>query len=278
MTGQLDWLLRCCTRDAQDGRMGGEIQSDSYDITFTPRVGFNRDFDMTSTMNPVITPRQRHLRDQLELPWLQHYPSTPGNSLEEPEEPRRERLLEMYREFVLEMFAGTYLTQLTSSRTYSDIHCQLMEDLETLKLDQCNGRIIEFPLTSVSKVYRIVKTEGDFCSPAQAKPSPSCNVEHIVVVEFMRRKLAFVFNDLVASQRFLLCMELIIRHAHQARRSPGQAGGGLGVRGVGKAVERRASAPAGSCEPNVSVPVGRVSPSMSRISPAMSRLSPGNSR
>merc|ERR1712151_567332 len=119
----------------------------------------------------------------------------------------------MYQDFVLELHTGTYLTQLTSSRDYSDIHCQLMEDLQTLKLDQSSGRIIEFPLSGVSKVYRIVRDDERWYKVANTMPTaPS---EHIVVVEFMRRKLAFVFDEALRAQRFLTCMELLIRRAQQ---------------------------------------------------------------
>mmetsp|Transcript_74603 Transcript_74603/g.207357 ORF Transcript_74603/g.207357 Transcript_74603/m.207357 type:complete len:405 (+) Transcript_74603:48-1262(+) len=229
---QLDWLFRCCTRDDnRDGRASNEIQvlscetdepdapvrhrralakADSYDITFQN----SRPVDPTM----LFTPRQRDLRDRLELPFLQKYPNPPGCSLDEAEEPKREKLLHMYQEFVLEMHAGTYLTQLTSTRDYSNIHCQLMEDLKTLKLDQCNGRIIEFPLTGVSKVYRIVKSDDRLYSSISFPATAVGPVEHIIVVEFMRRKLAFVFPELHESQRFLLCMELLIRRAQQTSR------------------------------------------------------------
>mmetsp|Transcript_54435 Transcript_54435/g.124861 ORF Transcript_54435/g.124861 Transcript_54435/m.124861 type:complete len:146 (-) Transcript_54435:122-559(-) len=115
-----------------------------------------------------------------------------------------------------------YLTQLTSTREYADIHCQLMDDLQTLKLDQSNGRIIEFPLTGVSKVYRIVKNDQKWynANSVPVPPLPLSNAEFIVVVEFMRRKLAFVFKEMVASQRFLLCMELLIRRAQQIVSGP----------------------------------------------------------
>ena len=45
------------------------------------------------------------------------------------------------------------------------IYSQPVEDFFTLKLDQSNGHIIEFPLTGVTKVYRITKKDeavGDF--------------------------------------------------------------------------------------------------------------------
>merc|ERR1712190_217683 len=89
----------------------------------------------------------------------------------------------------------------------------------TMKLDQNNGRIIEFPLTNVSKVYRIVKTDDKWYADGTPMPEAanSANNEQIVVVEFMRRKLAFVFKDMQVSQRFLICMELLIRRAQQKR-------------------------------------------------------------
>jgi len=186
-------------------------QTDSFDITFTPRSFSN--YSNRSTPMRSMTPRQKDLRDHLELPLLHTYPLPPICSPDEPEEERKKKLLEMYQEFALDLHTGMYLTQLTSSRDYSDIHCQLMEDLQTLKLDQSNGRIVEFPLTGVSKVYRIVKNDEKWYSAASG--ATGINTEHIVVVEFMRRKLAFVFKELQVAQRFLLCMELLIRRAQQ---------------------------------------------------------------
>jgi hypothetical protein len=143
---------------------------------------------------------------------LHTYPVPPGSSSSpsEPEEERKRKLLQMFQEFALDMHKGMYMTQLTSNRDYSDIHCQLMDDMQTLQLDQSNGRIIEFPLTGVSKVYRIVKSDDKWYSAGSQLIG-----EHIVVVEFMRRKLAFVFKELNASQRFLMGMELLIRRAQQ---------------------------------------------------------------
>merc|ERR1719215_2527521 len=118
-----------------------------------------------------ITPRQRDLKDQLQLPRLQWYPVPPNCAPEDTEEERKRKLLHMYQEVALDLHTGMYLTQLTADRDYSDIHCQLMEDMTTLKLDQSNGRIIEFPLTNVSKVYRIVKNEDRFYTPGTPVPT-----------------------------------------------------------------------------------------------------------
>mmetsp|Transcript_12789 Transcript_12789/g.38026 ORF Transcript_12789/g.38026 Transcript_12789/m.38026 type:complete len:293 (-) Transcript_12789:131-1009(-) len=232
-TPRFDWLMGCCSCADSGGagefqiQLSSELaqknektrhlltQGDSFDITFTPR-SFGDD-NLDSARSAPITPRQRDLRDQLELPSLHTYPALPNTAPDaESEDNRKKKLLEMYQEFALELHTGMYLTQLTSNRDYSDIHCQLMEDMTTLKLDQSNGRIIEFPLTNVSKVYRIVKNDDKWYSAGTSVPSgASASAEQIVVVEFMRRKLAFVFKDLQVSQRFLICMELLIRRAQQ---------------------------------------------------------------
>jgi len=163
----------------------------------------------------VITPRQHTLKESVQLPKLLRYPSLPKDlTIIEGNEEYQERdvLLGIFREFALDLNRGRYLTQLGSNQDYSVIHCQVMDDMQTLKVDQGNGCIIEFPLTGVSKVYRIVKTDERLMSMTTATAP---NVEHIVVVEFMRRKLAFVFMEVQEAQRFLLCMELMIRRAQE---------------------------------------------------------------
>lgn len=202
---------------------------DSFDLTITPRTGFRSE---RAKMLP-ITPRQRSLRDRIRLPKLRRYPMPPDCTGDDPEEVRRERLLRLYQDFVMELHKGIHMTQLSSNQDYSDIHCQILEDLQTLKVDQGSGCIIEFPLGAVSKVYRIVKNDdkwysaGSLTGPAPMPPLPLSNAEHIVVVEFMRRKLAFVFSDMAAAQRFLMCIELLIRRAQESR---GEATGPLGFR------------------------------------------------
>ena len=59
-----------------------------------------------SARNGPITPRQRDLRAQLELPQLQTYPVPPNITSEEAEEVRKAKLLEMYREFAIELHTG----------------------------------------------------------------------------------------------------------------------------------------------------------------------------
>ena len=45
--------------------------------------------------------------------------------------------------------------------------------------------------------------------------STSTEVEHVVIMEFQRRKLAFSFIDLQVAERFLMCMDLITRSVLQ---------------------------------------------------------------
>jgi len=236
LSARLDWVLQCCsckTYEAGPSELEVQLSSDqadafhrhlvtradSFDITFTPRPGTTSN-DQSAKATPM-TPRQKDMKDGLELPLLHQYPVPPDCTAEDDDKRRHQKLLQTYQDFALDLHTGMYLTQLTSNRDYSDIHCQLMEDLQTLKLDQSNGRIIEFPLTGVSKVYRIVKNDdkwysaGSLNGPQPVPPLPLSNAEHIVVVEFMRRKLAFVFKEIQASQRFLICMELLIRRAQQ---------------------------------------------------------------
>lgn len=127
-------------------------------------------------------------------------------------------MLRIHQEFVLDLHRGVHMTQLTANTEYASVHCQLMEDLCTLKMDQGSGCIVEFPLTAVSKVYRIVKQNEKWYSTGAMDHNAhndGANTEHIVVVEFLRRKIAFVFTEVEAAQSFLMCMELLIRRAQE---------------------------------------------------------------
>jgi len=161
------------------------------------------------------TARQKLLFESLELPYMKVYPLPPNCSSSDGEDVERGKLLELYRQFAMELYTGMYLTQMTSNHEYANIHCQLMEDMMTLKMDQDNGCIIEFPLTAVLRVYRFNAYEPNISEQGEDF------MEHIVVVEFMRRKLLFVFGEHQVSQRFLACLELLIRRAQQQQEKNG---------------------------------------------------------
>jgi len=194
-------------------------RQDSMDMTLTPRSTLKADRAQTMP----ATPRQQDFTDRIMLPRMRRYPLPPGCTSEDTEEHKLEELLRTYREFVLDLHKGMHMTQLSANQDYSDIHCQVLEDLQTLKVDQGSGCIVEFPLSAVSKVYRIVKNDdnwhsaGSFMGPVPIPPLPFSNAEHIVVIEFMRRKLALVFNDMSSAQRFLVCIELLTRRVQETR-------------------------------------------------------------
>jgi len=114
------------------------------------------------------------------------------------------------------------MTQLTPNHEYSEIHCQVFEDLTTLKVDQGSDCIIEFPLDKVSNMYCTVKSDVDrkhvviHSDGSKTVWSVALsNAKHVVYVEFMRRKLAFAFNESATAQKFLMCMGLLVRRAQE---------------------------------------------------------------
>lgn len=222
-------MLQCCTTACDAGGTDltvVQLTSDLLETPMSPPVHLltQRDaLDITAQKDVAQrqTPRLQGFRDRIRLPTLRRYPLPSGCSSDDSEEVRRSELLRVYKDFTVDLHKGVHMTQMGVNQDYSDIHCQILEDLQTLKVDQGSGCIIEFPLSAVSKIYRIVKNDnrwfkaGSLTGPSPMPPLPLCNAEHIVVVEFMRRKLAFVFTDMEAAQGFLMCMELLIRRAQE---------------------------------------------------------------
>jgi len=140
---------------------------------------------------------------------------------EETMEARRTRVCKMFQEFVHNLHKGMYLTHINASYSYNNVHFQLMDDLRTLKTDQCDGRIVEFPLTAVSKVRCVMRYNGRWYSTnPEVMAQLPCGAEHIIVVElFKRRQLAFVFHTVLEAQCFMTCMELLIRNVNEASES-----------------------------------------------------------
>merc|ERR1711879_504649 len=88
---------------------------------------------------------------------------------------RQQLLLEMYRDFVMSLLRGIYIMHLTSNDETSNTHCQLMSDMRTLKIDKGNSTIIEFPLVSVSRVYRMIRKRSQ--AEGQALLPEDCEVK-----------------------------------------------------------------------------------------------------
>lgn len=169
-----------------------------------------------------LTPRQQLLKEQVRLPAMMRYPVPLHCSADDPEDIRMAELLRTFQVFVMDMHRGISLTQVTMSDEYSEIHCQLLDDMRTLQVDQGSGCIVEFPLPAVTRMYRVIRNDGkDFCGgsptgPVPVPPLPISNAEHIVVVEFMKRKLVLWFANMPEAQSFIMCMELLVRTTQEA--------------------------------------------------------------
>jgi hypothetical protein len=208
------------TSDALECHMGmTPVQlltpADAFDMGQTPRSYAS--FAKTQKSRSG----QKLFRESIRLPEMGRYPVPLTCSLEDSEEHRHAELLRIYQDHVMELHHGIPMVQLTPQQHYADVHCQVSEDFQTLKVDQGSGCIIEFPLLAVSKVYRVVKNDdkwygaGSLMGPTPMPPLPLSNAEHIVVMEFMRRKLALIFNEVDGAQTFLMCMDLLVRRAQE---------------------------------------------------------------
>lgn len=213
----------CCNRGHSDIKVV-EISTDNmnpgsldnFDDLDPFAPGYMLDSIGSCSKLPKLTPRQNILKEQLSLPRMPRYPVPLNCSEDDPDDVKTAELLRIFQAFVLDLHNGLCLTRVLETDAYLDVHCQLQDDLLTLKVDQLCGRMIEFPLTAVTKVYcfaRSVHPCFEVASdPLGTKPSPSS--EHIVVLEFARRKLALVFDEEEA-HNFMMCIELLVCFALQ---------------------------------------------------------------
>jgi len=182
--------------------------TDTFDMTISPK-------DATDCLGKCATTERsprHHLRSRIQLPRLRRL--TRGYEGERNPEHQQELLL-LFQDFVLELVSGLYLTTQTDSKEYADIHCQLHHDLQTLTLNLGGDCVTEYPLTGISKIYRIIKHRDNFSAKRAVEANPLTSfpfqkMEHVVVLEFRHRKLPFVFAEELPAQRFLLCLELLI--------------------------------------------------------------------
>mmetsp|Transcript_11765 Transcript_11765/g.33089 ORF Transcript_11765/g.33089 Transcript_11765/m.33089 type:complete len:297 (+) Transcript_11765:189-1079(+) len=85
---------------------------DSFDVT----VAMQRSGKGESPLRHAsVTPRQQCLRDRVWLPKLRRYPVPPTCSESDPEDVRRDELLRLYQEFVLELHQVPWTTLLGAS-------------------------------------------------------------------------------------------------------------------------------------------------------------------
>lgn len=163
---------------------------------------------------PALTPRQRLVREKLEVPPLYTCSFFDLKSDDESEADIHVRFAEMYKELATTLYTGIFITQLMPDGHYKDIHFQLVEDLTALKLDQRNGSIIEFPLVRVTKLQRAIRCGGKIFRSGPKVPDRLPNdARHIVIMFFSRHQLVFVFKALDEAVSFMSCLELLVRKA-----------------------------------------------------------------
>jgi len=183
----------------------------------------------------TLTIRQAKFVDNLWLPQMEVYPDVPSETsfvlggpaigaVKCSKEMQRARLLDLFKDFVFEMFCGCYLTQLTRKDKTIDIHCQITEDLQILKLDQRNGQVVEFPLNKCASLHRIAMVGGESI-PILGAIDKSCfhgrSSEFLVVVEWERCALIFAFQDCRSqyrAERFVVCMQLLVACAKELEK------------------------------------------------------------
>ncbi|CAD7962533.1 unnamed protein product [Amoebophrya sp. A25] len=181
----------------------------------------------------LLTPRQQTVLEEITLPFMEQYPDCPveetsfsskmiggassasANDSGTESEKNYRALSDVFRGFVFDLYNGTYLTQLTSVSEKQLVHAQLLDGHRILALSQGSGRIVEFPLLSLSRIYRISSANAT----RMLQDTGGVGVPgHIVILEFSERKLAFLFGDAASSQRFLICFELLVRRTQQVAK------------------------------------------------------------
>eukprot|EP00812_Abedinium_dasypus_P009748 NODE_3415_length_789_cov_331.927793.p1 GENE.NODE_3415_length_789_cov_331.927793~~NODE_3415_length_789_cov_331.927793.p1 ORF type:complete len:209 (-),score=45.73 NODE_3415_length_789_cov_331.927793:161-718(-) len=162
-----------------------------------------------------MTPRQRSVMDKLEIPPLSLCPEFGLFRADESAEAHHNRVLATYREFAFNMYTGAHLTLLTPAGDYCDAHCQLIEDLQVLKLDQNNGRIIEFPLAAVSKLSGARLHSSRMATNVDGTTQQPADAGHAVFLAFSRRRLVFTFREFRDAKSFKMWMELLVARAQE---------------------------------------------------------------
>lgn len=211
----------CCWEETTENLHIVQLSTDSVVPGGSPRFVVADPFDMPVTPSRAVDraepgprPGRQQLREQIPTPrmqWFTMHGVVSDNELGEEE--RKAALLQIYQDSVLDLLGGLQLTQLAANQEYVDTHCQLMSDFRSLKVDYgSDNSITEFPLANITKMYRIWKQRANQFNLADCHPRTSYSfpeTEHIVIIEFICRKLVFVFADEIVAQRFLLCMELL---------------------------------------------------------------------
>lgn len=206
-----------CWDEAQETlhivQLSTDALADPFDLNISPSHAESSGAVLASS-GAGASPGEQRLREQIQLPkmgWFKLQGVYDDEDLGEEE--KKMALLQIYQDSVLDLLSGLELTLMAGNQEYVDSHCQLMPGFTSLKVDYgCDNCIAEFPLKNVTKMYRVVKRRANHLHLAEHHPRtsyPFPETEHIVIVEFVSRKLVFVFTNEVEAQRFLLCFEFL---------------------------------------------------------------------
>eukprot|EP00917_Polyrhabdina_sp_WS-2016_P016520 GHVP01035693.1.p1 GENE.GHVP01035693.1~~GHVP01035693.1.p1 ORF type:complete len:244 (+),score=43.90 GHVP01035693.1:120-851(+) len=182
----------------------------------------------------------------------------PGGGPKNIPVPEKLRILgSLYRRFLVELEPGISMTQIDSSMSYSPLDVKLSHDDTSLILDQHDGRKVEFPLTMIQRILKMARTphhgqhvltfpvtpdalniDEDVTTRHQSRstvpPSPGSTPQpmylsettqlsdphYVTILEFEKRKLAFVFATQTECDSFEVCIQLLSSQAAASAPTP----------------------------------------------------------
>eukprot|EP00406_Dinophysis_acuminata_P047054 CAMPEP_0179309658 /NCGR_PEP_ID=MMETSP0797-20121207/51764_1 /TAXON_ID=47934 /ORGANISM="Dinophysis acuminata, Strain DAEP01" /LENGTH=296 /DNA_ID=CAMNT_0021019367 /DNA_START=210 /DNA_END=1097 /DNA_ORIENTATION=+ len=159
--------LKCTAEEEDDnGQLKLALDTEVLPVSFHPNASLSRE---GSYYDPRPAPCDG-LLGTLELPRMDNIPLPPTCSSEAPMPERQRKLFDLYMKYAIRLEGGFHVDQVISNHETDKTHLQLMEDLMVLKVDQSSGRVIEFPMRGVSKVYRMVKYGNRWRAPNGPAP------------------------------------------------------------------------------------------------------------
>jgi len=190
----------------------------------------------------ILTPRNRSILNDITLPRMNVYPVLPavpgtaaaaastttttqqqiggeeefseaaekrdqqqiGGEEEFSEAEKRDKLLPVFRGFVIELVRGMLLLRHIDEEKTGTFQFQISEDLLFFLMDANDGKIVQFPVNSVTTLT---------CTPTEK------GQEHKVTLFFgKKRRLPFLFETLNSATRFMILFDLLVQLVQERER------------------------------------------------------------